>query len=351
MALARAPGAWCHAREVADGGWASESHTDSGCPTGGVIGENAGMSQPSMRPAAMRGAVDLSGLGQPPPSTPAGGSAGEAAKPGTIRVEGTDATFQDLMLGTQQVPAVVVLWSASHPETEKAVSNAVSVAEKFEGRIQVIAVDVQANPGIAGAFQAQQIPLSVGLIAAQPVPLFPGVQPVEQLTAVFEELLKVAGQNGVTGRVQLGEAGPVEEQAPMSPEHEAAYDAIERGDFAAAVAAYESALKLNPKDADASAGLAQVTLMQRTQGADLQSARAAAASNPDDIDAHLLVADLDLLGGHVEDAFIRLIDLVRRTVEDDREKARGHLLGLFEVMGAQDERVVKARRSLMSALF
>lgn len=299
----------------------------------------------------MRGAVDLSGIGQPPPSPSAGGGAGAAAEPGTIRVEGTDATFQDLMLGTQKVPAVVVLWSASHPETEQAVSNAVQVAETLQGRIQVIAVDVQANPGIAGAFQAQQIPLSVGLIAAQPVPLFPGVQPAEQLTPVFEELLKVAQQNGVTGRVQLGEVAPVEEQAPMSPEHEAAFDAIERGDFAAAVAAYESALKLNPKDADASAGLAQVTLMQRTQGADMPSAREAAASNPDDIDAQLLVADLDVLGGHIEDAFIRLIDLVRRTAEDEREKTRSHLLSLFEVVGAHDERVVKARRSLMSALF
>lgn len=330
--------------------WAC-AQTDLGCPIGGAIGENTGMSQPSMRPAAMRGAVDLSGIGQPPPSPSAGGGTGAAAEPGTIRVEGTDATFQDLMLGTQKVPAVVVLWSASHPETEQAVSNAVQVAETLQGRIQVIAVDVQANPGIAGAFQAQQIPLSVGLIAAQPVPLFPGVQPAEQLTPVFEELLKVAQQNGVTGRVELSEVAPVEEQAPMSPEHEAAFDAIERGDFAAAVAAYESALKLNPKDADASAGLAQVTLMQRTQGADMPSAREAAASNPDDIDAQLLVADLDVLGGHIEDAFIRLIDLVRRTAEDEREKTRSHLLSLFEVVGAHDERVVKARRSLMSALF
>ncbi|WP_168583497.1 co-chaperone YbbN [Gephyromycinifex aptenodytis] len=308
------------------------------------------MSQPPMRPAAMRGAVDLSGLGQTPQPTPAAGGGG-AGKPGTIRVDGTDATFQDLMLGTQEVPAVVVLWSASHPETEKAVTNAVQVAEKLDGRIQVIAVDVQANPGIASAFQAQQIPLSVGLIAAQPVPLFPGVQPVEQLTLVFEELLKVAGQNGVNGRVQVGQAGPAEEPAPMSPEHEAAYDAIERGDFAAAVTAYEQALKLNPKDSDASAGLAQVKLMQRTQGADLQAARAAAAANPEDVDAQLLVADLDLLGGHVEDAFVRVIDIVRATSEDDREKARQHLLSLFEVVGAQDERVVKARRTLMSALF
>lgn len=300
----------------------------------------------------MRGAVDLSGLGEArPPASAAGGAPGGAAQPGSIRVDGTDATFQELMLGTREVPAVVVLWSASHPETEKAVGNAVEVATKLDGRLQVIAVDVGANPGIANAFQAQQIPVTVGLIAAQPVPLFPGVQPPEQLTAVFDELLKVAAENGVSGRVQVGDAPPADEPPPLSPEHEAAYDAIERGDFAGAAAAFEKALKLDPKDADASAGLAQVRLMDRTQGLDLQAVRAAAADKPDDVDAQLLCADVDLLGGHVEDAFTRLVDLVRRTTEDDREKTRAHLIGLFEVVGAHDERVVKARRALMSALF
>jgi putative thioredoxin len=133
--------------------------------------------------------------------------------------------------------------------------------------------------------------------------------------------------------------------------HATAYDAIERGDYAAAVTAYEQALKDNPADADAKAGLAQVQLLQRVATVDAPAARAAAAADPRDIDAQLLVADLDLSGGHVEDAFARLVDLIRATVDEDRDRVRTHLLGLFEVVGTADERVAKARRALMSALF
>ena len=130
-----------------------------------------------------------------------------------------------------------------------------------------------------------------------------------------------------------------------------AFDAIERGDLDGAAAAYEKALKENPADGDAQLGLAQVGLMRRTQGVDLQAARDAAAQQPDDVDAQTAVADLDVLGGHVEDAFGRLVDLVRRTSGDDRERARAHLLQLFAVVGSHDERVRKARTALMSALF
>lgn len=308
--------------------------------------------QPPIRSSALRGAVDLSGLGQNPAQSSS--SSGGAAPAGPVRVDATEAAFQELMLGTQEVPAIVVIWSASHPETEKAVTDAVTVAEKLGGRLRVIAVDADAQRQIAAAFQAQQIPMTVAVIAAQPMPLYPGLQPVEQMERVFAEVVKVAQENGVAGRFEIGEGqapGQVEDQEPLSPEHEAAYDAIERGDFAAAVEAYESALKKNPKDEDAAAGLAQVSLMQRTQGADLAAARQAAADDPDDIDAQLTIADLDILGGHVEDAFSRLVDLVRRTAEDDRERVRTRLVELFEVVGAQDERVVKARRALMSALF
>ena len=92
-------------------------------------------------------------------------------------------------------------------------------------------------------------------------------------------------------------------------------------------------------------------VLQRTQGVDLNTARAAGAANPDNVDAQTLVADLDMLGGHVEDAFIRLIELVRRTSGDDRNKAREHLIGLFGAVGNDDPRVLKGRQSLASALF
>ena len=131
----------------------------------------------------------------------------------------------------------------------------------------------------------------------------------------------------------------------------AAQEALGNGDIEGAVAEYQRLLDANPADTEAAAGLAMAKLLQRTQGVDLNEARAAAAAAPDDVDAQTMVADLDMLGGHVEDAFNRLIDLVRRTAGDERNAAREHLLGLFGAVGNDDPRVLKARQNLASALF
>jgi putative thioredoxin len=183
------------------------------------------------------------------------------------------------------------------------------------------------------------------------VPLFAGAQPSEQVRVYVDELLKLAAEHGVTGRVAVAAAGAAEVEPELPPLHQEAFDAIERDDLEAASAAYTQALAQNPADADASAGLAQVKLMQRTAGVDLAAARAAAAQAPTDIAAQLLVADLDVLAGNVEDAFRRLIDTVRAAEGDERDTVREHLIELFAVVGAHDERVQKARRALMSALF
>jgi putative thioredoxin len=92
-------------------------------------------------------------------------------------------------------------------------------------------------------------------------------------------------------------------------------------------------------------------VLQRTQGVDLDAARSAAAEDPDDVEKQTLVADLDLLGGHVEDAFTRLVNLVARTSGDERDAARDHLVGLFAAVGNDDPRVLKGRQNLASALF
>jgi putative thioredoxin len=173
---------------------------------------------------------------------------------------------------------------------------------------------------------------------------------------VFGELLRVAAGAGVTGRL-APEAGAAEVDAPeeveeaLPPLHQAAYDAIERDDLDAAAAAYEQALLESPADDLARIGLAQVQLMRRTKDVDPQAARAAAAEAPADVAAQIVVADLDILGGHVEDALSRLIDTVRITSGDDRDAARKHLVELFDVIGSDDPRVGKARTSLANALF
>jgi putative thioredoxin len=123
------------------------------------------------------------------------------------------------------------------------------------------------------------------------------------------------------------------------------------GDLDAAVAGYEQALAAAPGDEEAVLGLARAQLLKRTQHVDGAQARAAAADRPSDVEAQRLVADLDLIGGHVEDAFARLIDLVRRSAGPERDAARKHLIEMFAVVGDDDQRVKKARQLLASALY
>jgi putative thioredoxin len=292
--------------------------------------------------AALRGAVDLSALSQPTP-----GATGAAE----LVIEGTDGGFQAIVAATQKVPAVVVLWSQRLPASAELVDALASVAPSYEGRFQLVSVNVDANPGLLQAFQVTAVPVTIGLVAGQPVPLFAGAQPAEQLRPYLDELLKIAAEQGVTGRVGGSPSDEAEVEPELPPLHQEAFDAIERDDLDAASAAYTKVLAQNPADDDAVVGLANVKLMQRTAGVDPQAARAAAAQAPADIAAQMLVADLDVVGGQVEDAFVRLIYTVRATEGDERNTVREHLIELFTVVGAHDERVQKARRALMSALF
>jgi len=311
------------------------------------------MSSTPFSAAALRGAVDLSGLKKRPAAQPSGAGGPSSggtpgAAPAVLRV--TDATFQQAVESTMSVAAVLVLYSEAIKESVDFIEDIVAAAARMNGRLQVMAADINSSMGIRQAFQVQSVPMVIGLVAARPVPLFAGAYPVEQIVNVFTQLVQLADQQGVTGSVTPATSEPAEEPA-LPPHHEAAYAAIEAGDLNGARAAYEAALAENPQDEDARLGLGQVALLQRTQGVDLQAARTAAAERPDDIDAQLLVADLDVLGGHIEDAFSRLVDLVRATSGEDRERVRTHLIGLFEVVGNADERVRKGRTALMSALF
>jgi putative thioredoxin len=314
------------------------------------------MSQQPFTAAALRGAVDLSSLKRPaPPAGPGSAAAATSTDAAGVVVEGTDAAVRDIVGASARFPVVMVLWSPRLQESADFVATFAAVARRYAGRFQLVTVDVDANPGILQAFQVQAVPVSFAFVQGQPVPLFEGVQPEAQVTAVVDQVLALAAQHGVTGTVPGAGEAPVEEDAveeqPLPPLHQKAFDAIEADDLDTAAEAYREALAQSPADTDAKIGLAQVGLLQRTRGADLQEARAAAAAAPTDVDAQILVADLDVLGGHVEDAFARLVDTVRVTADADRNRVREHLVELFELVGTSDERVARARKALMSALF
>lgn len=302
------------------------------------------MTQPSVPSGATRGAVDLTGL-QQEAAPAAGGGRGGADN---IHVVGTDANFNEIIGRSVRVPSLLVLISKRLPESVVFLGTVIDIARSLQGRVQVVSVDLDSNPGLLQTLRVQSVPVTMGLLQGQAIPMFDGVATEAEVRAIVDQFLQVAVQQGVTGRVEVAAPETPDELPPL---HQEAFDAIEKGDYAGARTAYGKALAQNPKDHEAEVGLAQVGLLERTADADLAAAREAAAARPDDVAAQTLVADLDLLGGHVEDAFGRLIDLVKRTSGEERTAARDHLVQLFAVIGNADDRVKRARTALMSALF
>lgn len=302
-------------------------------------------------PTALRGAVDLSTLRNRPPAPPEGAPAPGVAD---VVVDATDETFGQILELSRTVPVVVDLWAEWCGPCKQLSPIIEKVTRELGGRVLLAKVDVDANPQLAQSFRAQSIPMVVALIAGQPVPMFTGAVPEQQVRDVFAQLLQVAAQNGVTGSLSVGgeaEAPSTPEEPELPPLHAEAFAAIEAGDYSAAIRAYEKALAENPRDEEAIAGLGQVRLLDRVQGLDLQAARAAAADGPLDVQAQFDVADLDLAGGHVDDAFARLLDLFAQLPSDQRTPVRERLIELFGLIGAGDSRVVAARNRLSSLLF
>lgn len=295
----------------------------------------------------LRGAVDLSSLVRRANAPqPAPGEQEPSA--GGVVFSADDTTFQRVLELSTTVPVVVEF---SAPGLEPALP---SIVESYGGRLALALVDAQSNPQLAQAFQIREVPAVAAVIGGRPVSLFIGIPPEQETRQVLDELLQLAAQNGVTGSIGSGEAPaedaePVEE--PLPPLHQEAFDAISRGDLDAAVAAYTTAIAQNPRDADAVAGLAQVKLLQRLQGVTADAVRSAAAERPTDVDAQLLVADLDVSGGHLDDAFDRLLDLFPTLDADGKNLVRTRLLDYFEIAGTEDPRVVAARRRLTGLLY
>lgn len=297
--------------------------------------------QPGGNPAGanLRGAVDLSSLVRPP--------AGSQAAPNGVVFEANDASFTAVLDLSARVPVIVEFYGQG---VEPALG---SVIESYGGRLALATIDGTANPQLVQAFQVQQVPTVAAVVAGRPVQLFVGAIAEEELRSVLDQVLQLAAQQGATGSIPVGENGEAAEPAeePLPPHHQEAYDAIAAGDFALAITSYETAIAQNPRDLLAVAGLAQVRLLQRLDGADADAIRAAAAAAPASIAAQLAVADLDVSGGHVEDAFARLLDLFPTLDAAGKNTVRTRLLDYFEIAGGEDPRVVAARRRLTGLLY
>jgi putative thioredoxin len=304
--------------------------------------------------SSMAGAVDLSALkarSEAAARPDAGPSAGGGSR---FVVDVTEQSFQaDVLERSMEVPVVVDLWAEWCGPCKQLSPVLERLAEAANGAWVLAKVDVDANQRIAQAFGAQSIPMVVAVVQGQPVDAFNGAQPEPQVRQWINSLLDALRDRMPAIRKAEESAGVVDaepEEEPEDPRFTAAEDALERGEWAEAEAAYQKILDVEPANEQALAALSQVRFLARAESVDPTAVERADA-DPDDIDAQLAAADAEVAGDGVEAAFARLVATAGRAVGDDRDRVREHLVGLFELFAPDDTRVTAARRALARVLF
>lgn len=296
---------------------------------------------PTANPAGTHGAVDL---------TTATGAAAAAptSGPASWVTELTPDNFQETVQLSGRAPVITSLVDPQDPQSQQINDVLTEAVNAQQGRVLLAIADVRTNPQVLQAFGLPKGPAVIALINAQPVPIMDRPMPREHVDQLLEEILKAAVQQGISGTIPPVSGGAEE---PLSPEHQAAKEAIDAGDYDAALAAYQKALNEKPDDEVAEQGIAQVSLLKRVSEMDAAQVRERAAAEQDSVEAQIAVADLDVVGGHVEDAFKRLVNFIGTHFGDDRETARAHLVELYAVVGVHDPRVNVSRQKLSRVLF
>ena len=289
---------------------------------------------PGMGSANFANAFDLSTLKKP---------TGEVVAPTHGKAVTQENLVSDFVAKSKESVVILLAWSARSAQAKEILETLgkLEIADKNSWLLGV--VDIDAQPQVAQALQIKSVPVAIAIIGEQLLPLFESVPPADQVRLVINKLLELASQKGVGSAPD----GPTE--IPMEAEEEAAYTAMEKGDYKAAKLSYEAWLKRKPNEQVAVVGLAQVNLMLRIDGLDpvlsLKNAK------DDDLTSQMMCADIEIATGNYEAAFDRLIKAVKSFSGDDRDKVKAHLISLFNLVDPTDPRLVKARSQLASALF
>lgn len=305
------------------------------------------MSRPNLA-----GAVDLSSLRKPDPVAQAAQASAKnevpALKVPDLVAFGSEANIKNFVTISQAVP-VLIDFFADDLDASKALSGKLeSAVRALQGRMFLLRVDAQAATTVAEAFGVKEVPSVVAMIKGQPIPLFEGDQDDETIKTVLDRLLQVAAENAVAGILEISEEFKNPEVPELPEKHKQAFDAIDAGDYAAAVAAYEAALRENPSDVIAVAGLAQSKLLVRTKDLDFETVL---ASTPSDFESVVFKADALVAVGHMGQGFQTILTRFAVADKDEREKLRKHLLELFTVAPADLPELAQARRALAALLY
>jgi putative thioredoxin len=305
-----------------------------------------------MSRASLAGAVDLSSLKKADPIAQSA-SASTSGPVSNIKVPdliatGTEENIKNFVTISGTVPVLIDFFAADIESSQQLSEKLAALVKNLDGRMFLLRVDAQASLTVAQAFGVKEVPSVVALIKGQPIPLFEGDQTAETIQTVLTRLLQVAQENGVNGLLEVSTEFTEEQIQELPPKHKAAYDAIDSGDYEAAISHYESALNENPADEMAVAGLAQSKLLLRTKGIDFE---AVLASSPSDFDATVLKADACVAIGHAAQGYQTILTRFATADKEEREKLRKHLIELFSVSPQDAPELAAARRALAALLY
>lgn len=323
--------------------------------------------QPQFNPGvSLAGAVDLEALKHQVKDEP--GQAGGAPAAGGYVIDTTEATFQAMVTTSATFPILLLLWVPTDDRLFDMARQLGEAVNKLGGQIQMSRIDIASNPSIAQALQVQAAPAMFALIGGRPMPLLQGIPSADEMAQITDQVLpkiiamaQQAGVNGTApysgdpdadgGAEGAGAAGAPAGANTVPPAHQEAYQLAQAGDYAGAAAAYARVLEADPHDELAARERSKALLLARSANADVREVRAAAAAAPDDVEAQLAVADIDMIGGQIQDAFDRLLDFVAAGHKADIEPVRQRLLEYFVVPEPTDARLAAARRRLATLMY
>ena len=304
--------------------------------------------------SAMRGGVDLSALANKVVKEKLASTStvqvdqGKRVKVPALAIELNEANLKPVIELSSIVAVVVSFYSSDNAESITLTSKLEKLVNASEGKWLLAKVDMAANPKLAEAFGVQ-LPATVAVIlAGEPKPLFQGDQLESSLVDFIGKLVEVAASQGLNGTLEVDGAETIESEPQLSASEQAALDAMDNGDFGAAVKIYEEELKQNPGNELLAERLAQVKLVERTFNGDIEKELSV---EPASIAEAMRKADFHLAVGHSEEGFKLLLDWFDKAKADERAALSTLLLDLFVVVGKSHPAVVEARKLLAMKMF
>ena len=288
---------------------------------------------------------------------------------GSLVKDGDAASFgEDVIQASTAAPVIVDFWAPWCGPCKQLGPAIEKVVRAAAGAVKLVKINVDENQQLAAQLRVQSIPAVFAFKDGRPVDGFVGALPESQIKAFVERL---AGKIGPS---------PVEEAIAQ------ARALLEGGDAASAAGLFGEALKAEPGNPDAAAGLAKCHLengdperarqtlsvvapehrnhaevrgveaaLKLAENAgdtgDVQELRARLDADPADHRARFELSEALIAAGRREEAVSELLELVRRDRNWNDEAARKQLVTLFEAFGPTDELTIGGRRRLSSLLF